>query len=59
MMIRDDLEEEATKPSDQTSARETVMADLGLPKKTKQVCAACFTKITRKISQLECEPGTS
>ena len=29
MMIRDDLEEEATKPSDQTKeARETVMADL-------------------------------
>ena len=40
-------------------ARETVMADLGLPEKTKHVCAACFTKITRKISQLECEPGTS
>ena len=40
-------------------ARDTVMADLGLPEKTKHVCAACFTRITRRISQLECEPGTS
>ena len=60
MMIRDDLEEEATKPSNRTKeARETEMANLGLPDETEHMCAACFTKITRKISQLECEPGTS
>ena len=40
-------------------ARETVMANLGLREKTEHMCAACSTKITRKISQPECEPCTS
>ena len=35
------------------ASKETVMNELGLPEKTKHVCAACFTRITRRISQLE------
>lgn len=36
------------------ASKEIVMKELQLPDKTKHVCAACFTRITRRISVLEC-----
>lgn len=36
-----------------TKSKETIVAELQLPENTKRVCTACFTRITRRISQLE------
>lgn len=33
--------------------KETIMAEMQLPDGTKRVCTACFTRITRRISQLD------
>jgi hypothetical protein len=41
------------------ASREIVMNELSLPEKTKHVCAACFTRITRRIGQLECTEQNS
>jgi len=34
-------------------SKETIVGELQLPENTKRVCTACFTRITRRISQLE------
>jgi len=34
-------------------SKETIVDELQLPENTKRVCTACFTRITRRISQLE------
>jgi len=34
-------------------SKETIESELQLPENTKRVCTACFTRITRRISQLE------
>jgi len=36
-----------------SKSKETIVAELQLPENTKRVCTACFTRITRRISQLE------
>lgn len=36
-----------------TKSKETIVLELQLPENTKRVCTACFTRITRRISQLE------
>ena len=34
-------------------SKETIMTEMQLPEGTKRVCTACFTRITRRISQLD------
>eukprot|EP00092_Neocalanus_flemingeri_P085463 GFUD01107555.1.p1 GENE.GFUD01107555.1~~GFUD01107555.1.p1 ORF type:complete len:1977 (-),score=508.72 GFUD01107555.1:283-6213(-) len=36
-----------------SQSKETIVGELQLPENTKRVCTACFTRITRRISQLE------
>ena len=36
-----------------TKSRDTISQEMGLPEGTKRVCTACFTRITRRIQQLD------
>ena len=36
-----------------TKSRDTISQEMGLPEGTKKVCTACFTRITRRIQQLD------
>ena len=38
-------------------SKETIMEEMQLPEGSKRVCTACFTRITRRITQLEAVAG--
>ena len=40
-------------------SKETIMSELQLPEGSKRVCTTCFTRITRRIAQLDSETGAS